>query len=157
MSETAENDRLMIRVIIADDFSAMERVMRKMIETAEDMELVGVAPRFDSALELIKKEAHDVIVLNDYLPPMRSPDAIRRLRAEGIESAIIVVSMHDDAHLAHQALEEGASGYVLKPNFLDEFLDAIRHAGKGEKFSSPAIVSKLKELLGAAADDLLRH
>jgi len=145
----------MIRVIIADDFSAMERVMRKMIETAEDMELVGVAPRFETALALVKEEPHDVIILNDYLPPMRSPDAIRRLRAEGIESAIIVVSMHDDANLAHQALEEGASGYVLKPNFLDEFLDAIRHASRGQKFSSPALVAKLKDLLGGAADDLL--
>ena len=147
----------MIRVIIADDFSAMEKVMRAMIEGAEDMELVGVATTFNKAVELVKDEPHDVIVLNDYLPPMRSPQAIRRMREEGINSPIIVVSMHDDAKLAKQALVEGANGYVLKPNFLEEFLDAIRDAHAGKKYSSPEIIAKLKEWLGDAADELFDH
>lgn len=145
----------MIRVIIADDFSAIEEVMRAMIEAADDMELVGVATRFNQALEMVKEQPHDVIVLNDYLPPMRSPDAIRIMRAEGVESAIIVVSMHSDAELARDALAEGASGYVLKPNFMDEFLDAVRQAHAGDRCSSPEIVSALKEWLGDAADELL--
>jgi DNA-binding NarL/FixJ family response regulator len=144
----------MIRVIIADDFSAIEQVMEKMIEAAEDMELVGTARRFDEALPLVKEVPHDVIILNDYLPPMQSPMAIRQIRAEGVESPIVVVSMHEDAELARRALEEGANGYVLKPNFMEEFVDAIRDAHDGKKFGSPEIVAKLKELLGDAADKL---
>lgn len=146
----------MIRVIIADDFSAMEKVMRRMIESADDMELAGTATRFEVALELVKETPHDVIVLNDYLPPMRSPIAIRHLREEGVESAIVVVSMHDDAEVAQRAMEEGANAYVLKPNFMEEFLDAIRDAHEGKKFGSPEIVAKLKQMLGDAADELFR-
>lgn len=129
--------------------------MAKMVKTADDMELVGTATRFEAALALVKDVPHDVIVLNDYLPPITSPIAIRRMREEGITSAIIVVSMHEDAELAQQALEEGANGYVLKPNFMEEFLDAIRKAYAGKKFGSPQIVAKLKELLGDVVDELL--
>lgn len=145
---------IMIRVIIADDFSAMEKVMETMIRAADDMELVGIATDFRSALALVQQVEHDVIILNDYLPPLRSPLAIRRIREAGVTSAIVVVSMHEDAELAHEALEEGASGYVLKPNFLDEFEKAIRDAHAGKKFGSPGITAKLKALLGDAADAL---
>lgn len=145
----------MIRVIIADDFAAIQKVMERMIERAEDMELVGTADRFEAALDLVQGLPHDVIVLNDYLPPVRSPDAIRQMRAAGVESPIVVVSMHEDAELALEAMEEGANGYVLKPNFTEEFVDAIRKAHHGKKFGSPQIVAKLRELLGDALDELL--
>lgn len=136
----------MIRVIIADDFPAIEKVMRRLLARAEDMELVGTAVRFDDALKLVKEVPHDVIILNDYLAPLRSPIAIRRMREAGVESAIVVVSMHEDAELAQEALEEGANGYVLKPNFMEEFVRAIREAYAGNKFSSPEIAAELEEL-----------
>jgi len=145
----------MIRVIIADDFPALESVMEELITAAGDMTLAGVATRLEEALELAKTEPHDVMVLDDYLPPLRSPDVIRRMRAEGVESAIVVISMHRDAELARDVLIAGASGFILKPNFMDEFVEGIRRAYAGEKFSSPEIVDALRALLGNTAHELL--
>ena len=145
----------MIRVIIADDFPALESVMEELITAAGDMTLTGVATRLEEALELVKTEPHDVMVLDDYLPPLRSPDVIRRMRAEGVESAIVVISMHRDAELARDVLIAGASGFILKPNFMDEFVEGIRRAYAGEKFSSPEIVDALRALLGNTAHELL--
>lgn len=145
----------MIRVIIADDYEAIQHAMERLIQTADDMELVATATSFEAARRVVHEVPHDVIVLNDYLPPMRSPEAIRRFRADGVESAIVVVSMHEDGDVAVEALKEGANGYVLKGNFMEEFLDAIRDAADGKKFGSPQVIAKMRELLGDALEELL--
>lgn len=124
--------------------------MEQLVTAAGDMELVGEAVRFAEAQVLIESTPCDVIVMNDYLPPMSSATATKMLRKDGIQTPIVVVSMHEDADLAGRALENGANGFVLKTRFLDDFVEAIRTAHRGETFISAPVAALLRQ--GADSD-----
>lgn len=134
----------MIKVVVADDFSAMLKIMKQLIERAGEMELAGDATRADEVIALLEHARPDVIVMNDYVPPLGSIQVIEMVRAAGFQQPILVVSMHNDSDLAHAALQKGAAGFMLKPELLDQFIPAIRAVHRGETFLSPQITITLK-------------
>lgn len=133
----------MIRVLIADDFPQMIRVMKMMIERAEDMSVVDVITNLHDVIERILDIKHEVVLMNDYLPPTTSVHATSRLRAIGIESPIIVISMHRDTHLVRDSLAAGANGFLLKEEFTTHLLPAIRAVHGGEQYLSPIALELL--------------
>jgi DNA-binding NarL/FixJ family response regulator len=133
-----------IRVVIADDFSAMLKVMGQLVERAGDMTLVGDATRAEEAIALIKSAQPDLVVMNDYIPPLNSIQVIEKMRAAGLAQPILVVSMHNESELVHGALQAGAIGFILKTELFDEFIPAIRAVHRGETYLSPQIAATLE-------------
>lgn len=127
----------MIRVLIADDFPQMIDVMEKLIGAAEDMTVAGVMNHFQDVLARILEIEHEVVLMNDYLPPTSSVTATRRLREMGVEAPILVISMHQDAKLISDALAAGADGFIFKEEFVAHLLPAIRTVFGGEQYLSP--------------------
>ena len=134
----------MIQVVIADDFSAMLKVMRQLIQRAGDMEWAGHATRADEAITLIENVQPDVVVMNDYIPPLNSIQVIEKMRAAGLNQPILVVSMHDESDLVHGALQAGAAGFILKTELFDEFIPAIRAVYQGKTYLSSKIAARLE-------------
>lgn len=134
----------MIRVLIADDFPQMVTVMQRLIERAGDMRVAGIVTDFREVLEQILNVEHEVILMNDYLPPTTSVSATKRLRQMGVVSPIIVISMQHDASLIRDALEAGANGFILKEEFMYHLLPAIRKLHDGEQYLSPLATSLLE-------------
>jgi DNA-binding NarL/FixJ family response regulator len=134
----------MIRVVIADDFSAMLKVMRQLVQRAGDMEWAGDATRAEEAITLVEHTQPDVVVMNDYIPPLNSIQVIEKMRAAGLRQPILVVSMHNDSNLVHGALQAGAAGFILKTELMDEFIPAIRAVYRGETYLSPQIAATLE-------------
>jgi DNA-binding NarL/FixJ family response regulator len=134
----------MIRVVIADDFSAMLKVMRQLVQRAGDMEWIGDATRADEAIALITSSQPDVVVMNDYVPPLNSIQVIEKMRSAGLPQPILVVSMHNESDLTHGALQAGANGFILKTELMDEFIPAIRAVHRGETYLSPQITATLE-------------
>jgi DNA-binding NarL/FixJ family response regulator len=127
----------MIRILIADDFKVLRDVIRLHLERAEDMEVVDEAPDLNDALERTRTLRPDVIIMNDYLPPMDSAHAATLFREEGIPSAILVISMQPEADLIQLSFRSGVNGFMHKDE-IDEFLvDAIRRVYRGERYLSP--------------------
>lgn len=135
----------MIRVLVADDFEVMMKSIRLLIDSFEDVEIVAEEERFGEVLESCRDENQDVILLNDYVPPLDSAVATRKLRELGIETPILVMSAHDDAAHVQATMAAGANGYILKAEFLDELHKGIQAVHRGETYLSPRAAAALEE------------
>lgn len=90
------NGTKQIRVLIADDFKVLRDVIRLYLERAGDMNIVGEAPELDHAIELAKMLQPDVIIMNDYLPPVDSALATSLFRQDGITATVLAISMNEN-------------------------------------------------------------
>lgn len=126
-----------IRVYIADDFDIMRQVMRALLWEAGDIEVVGEAQRLEEALEEAGGLRPDVIIMNDYLPPIDSAHATERFRELGVEAAVLIVSMHVEPELIRRSFECGANGFMHKDEMGEHLVEAIRCVYQEERYLSP--------------------
>ena len=126
-----------IRVFIADDFKVLRDVIRLHLERAGDMDVVDEAPDLNDALERTRIVQPDVIIMNDYLPPVDSARATARFREQGFTAAILVISMHLEPSLIQRSFLNGANGFLHKDEIDKYLVDAIRRVHQGERYLSP--------------------
>ena len=126
-----------IRVVIADDFKLLRDVIRLHLERAGDMDVVDEAPDLDDALESVGALRPDVIIMNDYLPPIDSAHATARFRELGFTGAIVVISMHLEPGQIQRSFLNGANGFMHKDEIDDYMVDAVRRVHQGERYLSP--------------------
>ena len=143
----------MIRVILAEDHHLVRQGIRALLERADDMEVIGEAADGQEAVELVQRLVPDVLVMDIAMPRLDGTQATERVKALGVATQVVILSMHSDATLVRQVLRSGARGYLLKRSVTEELLLAIRAARRGEIYLSPAIsASLLSELSGRRAD-----
>jgi len=126
-----------IRVLIADDFKVLRDVIRLHLERAGDIDVVDEAPDLDDALERIRTLQPDVVIMNDYLPPIDSAHATASFRELGFTAAILIISMHPEPGLIQRSLLSGANGFMHKDEIDEYLVDAIRRVHQGERYLSP--------------------
>lgn len=126
-----------IQVLIADDFKLLRDVIRLYVKRADDMTVIDEALDVTDALESARALRPDVIIMNDYLPPIDSAHASALFREQGFTAAILVISMQIDPEQIQRSFASGANGFMNKDE-IDEFLvDAIRGVYQGERYLSP--------------------
>ena len=118
-----------IRVFIVDDHEMVRVGLRRMLEMEDDLEVVGEAGSADEALGLVEVLSPNVILMDIKMPNVNGIDATRHLKSRGIQGEIIVLSLYEE-YLA-QAIEAGATGYLVKDVKREELVDAIRRAAQG--------------------------
>ncbi len=128
-----------IRVLIADDHALVREGLRQLLSTQVDMEVVGEAANGVDALEKSRKLRPDVLLLDIAMPRMSGLEAIRVIREASPQTKIIMLSMFEKEAYAHQALDAGAQGYVLKGAPSSEVFTAVRTTYGGGYFFSPQI------------------
>jgi DNA-binding NarL/FixJ family response regulator len=126
-----------IRILIADDFKALRDVIRLYLKRADDMDVIDEAPDLNDALESARAQYPDVIIMNDYLPPIDSAHAATLLRKEGITSAILVISMGSNSDVIQRSFQSGVNGFMYKDEIDKLLVDAIRRVQQGERYLSP--------------------
>ena len=126
-----------IRVLIADDFKVLCDVIGLYLERAGDIEVVDEAPDLDDALARALAEQPDVIIMNDYLPPVDTAYAAALMRARGVQSAILTISMEARADLVQRAFSSGVNGFMHKDEIDEYLVPAIRSVLRGERYLSP--------------------
>ena len=129
----------MIRVVVADDHNLVREGIRALLEKAGDIQVVGEAVDGHEAVELVRREAPDVLVMDIAMPRLNGIQAVEQLRAAGAETRIVILSMYSEEILVRQALQHGAKGFLLKGSVSEELLLAIRAANRGAVYLSPAI------------------
>jgi DNA-binding NarL/FixJ family response regulator len=143
----------MIRVIVADDHHLVRQGIRALLEKADDIEVIGEAADGQEAVELVERLVPDVLVLDIAMPRLNGTQATARVRALGVATQVVILSMHSDETLVREALRSGARGYLLKRSVTEELLLAVRAASRGEIYLSPAISrSIVADLLMFQAD-----
>jgi DNA-binding NarL/FixJ family response regulator len=142
-----------IRVIVADDHHLVRQGIRALLERADDIEVVGEAADGQEAIELVQHLHPDVLVIDIAMPRLDGTQATERVRALGVATQVVILSMHSDETLVRQTLRSGARGYLLKRSVTEELLLAVRAAVRGEIYLSPAIsASFLDEFMARQVD-----
>jgi DNA-binding NarL/FixJ family response regulator len=128
-----------ISVLLVDDHSLVRRGFRRILEDADDIEVVGEASDGAEAVKLAVQLRPRLIVMDCALPGMSGLDATRRILNKLPETAILMLSMHSEETWVHQALDAGARGYILKSAVDMELVTAIRKVAEGEIVLDPQI------------------
>jgi DNA-binding NarL/FixJ family response regulator len=121
----------MIRILIADDHKIVRDGLKRILATHEDMVVTAEAASGDEAFALVKKNDHDVVLLDMSMPGLSGMDLIKRLRIEKPKLRILVLSMHGEQQYAARALKAGASGYLNKDSAAEMLVGAIRKIAAG--------------------------
>ncbi len=106
--------RSLMRVAIADDHRLMLDGIKRALETAPDIEVVGEAMSGDEMLALLPTIEPDVVILDLRMPNGDGLDTLSRIREDHPGMKVIILSMFEDSEHIDQALHQGASGYVVK-------------------------------------------
>lgn len=142
-----------IRVIIADDHTAVRRNLRLLLEGEDGVEVIAEAGDLSTVMRHVPAHVPHVLVLDLRMPNGSSIEAIRRLRSQVPDTEIVVLTMEESPAFAHQALDAGAIGFVLKDQADSELPVAVRRAARGEEFVSPRVAAGLEALRKAVDGD----
>jgi DNA-binding NarL/FixJ family response regulator len=128
---------IMIKIVLADDNIRILNVIEHLLNDEADMHVLGIAHSGSEALELSRINRPDVLITDIVMYGMNGIQLIQEVLKElpGIKS--LVLSMHDNDTYVQQALEAGASGYVLKGRAGTDLIPAIHNAMSGKIFLSP--------------------
>jgi DNA-binding NarL/FixJ family response regulator len=124
-------------LLLADDHAIVIEGLRKLLEP--EFDFVGAVGDGWAMLQAAKKFSPEVIVTDISMPILNGIDAVRRLKADGSQSKVVILSMHMDVEIAAEALRAGASAYVLKHSAAETLSHAIWEALAGRTVVSPRI------------------
>ena len=125
------------KVLLADDHAIVAEGLATLLKGHFD--LVGTVGDGSQLLEAARELRPDVIVADIAMPVLSGLEALRRLKAEGLDAKVIFLTMHADAQLATEALRAGASGYVLKHSAGEELIRAIQEVLEGRVYLTPLL------------------
>jgi len=120
------------KVLLADDHKIVVEGLRSLLEDRFD--LVGTVTDGHQLIESARTLRPDVIVTDMSMPVLGGLDALRRLKAEGVEARVIFLTMHADPRLATEAFRAGASGFLLKDAAGEELITAIEDVLRGRTY-----------------------
>ncbi len=129
----------LIKILIVDDHAIVRDGIRQLIESQEDMLIVGEAGDGVTALKHVKNLIPDVVLLDIGMPGMTGLETISLVKEARPEVKVVILTMHSKDSYVHQALNAGAMGFVLKASSSRDILSAIRAAQKEEYFLSSKI------------------
>jgi DNA-binding NarL/FixJ family response regulator len=128
-----------ISVLLVDDHHLVRRGFRRMLEDEPDISVLGEAADGDEAVRLARQLRPRVVLMDCALPGTSGLAATRKILEDSPSIAVLMLSMHSEDTLVRQALEAGASGYILK-NAVDlDLAAAIRKVAGGETVLSPQL------------------
>ncbi len=128
-----------MRVLIADDHGIVRSGLRLLLERQPDIEVIAEASDGAEARDIAVRERPDLAILDVKMPKLTGLQATREIKAQAPETAVLILSMHDDERYLTEAFEAGASGYVVKTQADTDLLAAIRAVQRGEPFPAPDV------------------
>ena len=124
-------------VLLADDHKIVSDGLKSLLEP--EFDLVRTVSDGRALVVAAEELDPDVIVADISMPLLNGLDAVRQLRAKGCRAKVVFLTMHQDVSYAVRAIEDGASGYVLKHSAHDELVEAIRQALEGQLYITPLL------------------
>ena len=126
-------------VVIADDHAVVRQGLRLLLETEDDLAVVGEAGDLEETARLVDELAPEILLLDLHMGRELSLGALGRLRSAAPRTGVVILTMQDDPAFARQALAGGAAGYVLKETSRAELARAIRTVARGGTYLDPAV------------------
>ncbi len=134
-----------ITILLVDDHKMLREGLKALLESEEDMQVIGEADTGEQAIRLGVELKPDIIVMDLGLPDMNGVSAIRAIRDRNRKSQIIVLSMYANKVVVMQSIEAGCAGYVPKSSAHTDLLEAIHTVLEGKRFLHPTAATALVE------------
>jgi two-component system, NarL family, response regulator LiaR len=135
------------RVVLADDHAVVRQGLKRLLNRAPEIEVVGEASNGLEALRFAKELQPDVLLLDIEMPIMDGIEVARRLQELGIHVRILILSAYDDREYIRALLDIGISGYLVKGEAPGKIIEAVRGIAQGQKgWVSPQIRKKIEKI-----------
>lgn len=146
-----------IRVLIVEDEPLLLRSLVQLLQQEEDLDVVGAAADGRQAISEALAKKPDVVLMDLALPVLNGVEATRRIKAQLPGTAIVALTHLADDENLFSALKAGAIGYLLKDASIEQILDTLRAAHRGEGFVYPSLVSRVLQEFSRLATRTERH
>ena len=143
----------MIRLVIADDHTIMREGLKRILEGADDIEVVGEAVDGFEVLARVRQGGFDVLMLDLSMPGRSGVELIRQIRDEVPKLPILILTMHEEEQYAIRAIRAGARGYLTKESAGTQLLSAIRKVAAGRPYISNEVAEQMAMDVMPSSDD----
>lgn len=147
----------MIRILIADDHAVVREGLKKILAVTMDMEVAGEATDGIEALQLMRSQEWDAVLLDISMPGKSGLDVLKTIHAEKPKLPVLVLSIYSESQYALRVLRAGAYGYLTKESAPNQLVAAIRKVAQGGKYISSDLAEKLASELVAPSERLLHE
>jgi DNA-binding NarL/FixJ family response regulator len=137
------NIHIMIRIVIADDHTIMREGLKRILEGADDIEVVGEAVDGFEVLAQVRKGGFDLLLLDLSMPGRSGVELIRQIKDEVPKLPILILTMHEEEQYAVRAIRAGARGYLTKESAGTQLVSAIRKVASGRPYISLEVAEQL--------------
>ncbi len=137
----------MIRVFLLDDHEVVRRGVRDLLESADDLEVVGEAGTAAEALHRVPATRPDVAILDVRLPDGTGIEVCRDLRSAMPDLRCLMLTSFNDDEALFDAIMAGAAGYVLKEVRGSDLIDSVRRVAAGQSLLDPGVTARVLDRL----------
>ncbi len=135
----------MIRVAIADDQAMVRTGFRMIVGSQTDMEVAGEAADGQAAIDLVRRERPDVILMDIRMPRVDGIAATRTITGAGLPTRVVILTTYELDEYVFDALAAGASAFLLKAAPPEDLIRAIRVVASGDALLAPSVTRRLIE------------
>ena len=128
-----------ITVLLVDDHSLVRQGFRRILEDDEKIEVIGEASDGNQAVQMALELKPKVVVMDCALPGASGLQATKQIMEKAPKTAVLMLSMHSEETLVRQALDAGASGYMLKSAMDLDLAAVVKKVAAGEKVLDPQV------------------
>ena len=132
-----------MKVIICDDQAIVRDGLEMLLKLEKDIDIVGIAEDGAAAVEMVAREKPDLVLMDLKMPVMNGVEATRQIQAKYPEVKVLVLTTYDDDEWVFDAIQAGASGYLLKDTPRDELIKAIKGTVTGKTYVDPSVAGKV--------------
>jgi two-component system, NarL family, response regulator NreC len=132
-----------IKVLLADDHTLFRQGISGLLSRDSDIEIICEVSNGGDALDKCIELRPDLLLIDISMPGLSSFEATRQLKKARPGTKVVFLSMYDDEDYLHDAVESGASGYILKDTAAPELMTAIREVMRGGTYLSPRLMARL--------------
>lgn len=142
-SHTTQRGWALIRVLIVDDHDLVRAGISRMLSDDDDIKVIDQAVTGEEAIEKVRRETPDVVLMDLRMPGIGGLEAMRRILRINEDIRLIAVTACADDPYPTRVMQAGAHAYITKGAGMDEMLRAIRRAASGQRYISPEIAQKM--------------
>ncbi len=128
-----------IRILISDDHGLIRAGLRSLLNAAPDFRVIGEAADGGQAVALAEQLRPDVLLADISMPVANGIQVTQELHRNSPDVRVLIVTMHEDAGLLHEAMLAGARGYLIKRALEAELIVAVRTVARGELYIHPDV------------------
>jgi DNA-binding NarL/FixJ family response regulator len=132
-----------VQLLLVDDHTLVRESLRRLLESAPDQWCVTEAGNGFQAMDLVRRQAFELVVTDLCMPGMGGLELIRRIRHAWPALPVLVLTMHAEEQYAIRALQAGANGYMTKDSPASALLDAARKVATGGAYLPPAVANRV--------------